>query len=117
MPSQLQRPAVEEQLVAIWGEVLGVEQVGIYDNFFDVGGHSLLATQVVSRIRDQLSVELSQRRFFEIPTIAELAEEIEQMQAETAVATDDEMAALMAELDNLSDEEAEALLAELMAED
>ena len=38
----------------------------------------------VSRIRDQLHVELSQRRFFEIPTIAELAEEIEQMQAETA---------------------------------
>ena len=69
---------------------------------------------MVSRIRDHLYVELSQRRFFEIPTIAELAEEIEQMQAETA---DDEMAALMAELDKLSDEEAEILLAQLMADE
>jgi acyl carrier protein len=107
-------------LAAIWESLLGREQIGIYANFFDSGGHSLLATQVVSRIRDQLNVELSQRRFFEIPTIAELALEVEQMQAETAAALaadDNEMAALMAELDNLSDEEAEALLAELMAEE
>jgi ElaB/YqjD/DUF883 family membrane-anchored ribosome-binding protein len=62
-------------------------------------------------------VELSQRRFFEIPTIAELADEIEQMLQETAVSSKDEMTALMAELDNLSDEEAEALLAELMMSD
>jgi surfactin family lipopeptide synthetase A len=103
-------------LATIWESLLGREQIGIHANFFDSGGHSLLATQVVSRIRDQLNVELSQRRFFEIPTIAELAVEIEQMQAETAVSADDEMAALMVEIDNLSDEEAEALLAELMAD-
>ena len=104
-------------LANIWQPLLGREQIGIQANFFDVGGHSLLATQVVSRIRDQLNVELSQRRFFEIPTIAELALEIEQMQAETAASQDDEMADLMAELDNLSDEEAEALLAQMMAEE
>ncbi len=102
-------------LAAIWESLLGRDGLGIHANFFDVGGHSLLATQVVSRMRDQLNVELSQRRFFEIPTIAELAVEIEQLQAETAVTEDDEMAALMAELDDLSDEEAEALLAQLMA--
>ena len=107
--------ATQIALATIWEMLLGRDGLGIHANFFDVGGHSLLATQVVSRIRDQLNVELSQRRFFEIPTIAELAEEIEQLQAETAVTTDDEMAALMAELDDLSDEEAEALLAELMA--
>jgi surfactin family lipopeptide synthetase A len=105
-------------LATIWETLLGRASIGLYDNFFDSGGHSLLATQVVSRIRDQLNVELSQRRFFEIPTIAELAVEIEQMQAETAVAAtnDDEMIALMAELDDLSDEEAEILLAQLMAD-
>ena len=105
-------------LATIWQALLGRENIGIHANFFDSGGHSLLATQVVSRIRDQLNVELSQRRFFEIPTIAELAVEIEQLQAETAAAIttdDDEMAELMAELDDLSDEEAEALLAQLMA--
>ncbi|WP_420643179.1 amino acid adenylation domain-containing protein [Candidatus Leptofilum sp.] len=104
-------------LANIWQPLLGREQIGIHANFFDVGGHSLLATQVVSRIRDQLNVELSQRRFFEIPTIAELAIEIEQMQAETAASHDDEMADLMVELENLSDEEAEALLAQMMAEE
>ena len=104
-------------LANIWQPLLGREQIGIHTNFFDVGGHSLLATQVVSRIREQLNVELSQRRFFEIPTIAELAVEIEQMQQEAAAATEDEMADLMAELDNLSDEEAEALLAQMMAKE
>ena len=43
--------AVEEALVGIWSEVLGVERVGRWDNFFDLGGHSLLATQVMSRVR------------------------------------------------------------------
>ena len=109
--------ATQIALAAIWESLLGRDQIDINANFFDIGGHSLLATRVVSRIRDQLNVELSQRRFFEMPTIAELAEEIEQMQVETAVSADDEMAALMAELDELSDEEAEALLAELMATD
>ena len=113
--------ALQIALANIWQPLLGREQIGIHANFFDSGGHSLLATQVVSRIRDQLNVELSQRRFFEIPTIAELALEIEQMQQATAAATaaaaEDEMAAMMAELDDLSDEEAEALLAQLMAEE
>ena len=109
--------ATQIALATIWESLLGREQIDINANFFDIGGHSLLATQVVSRIRDQLNVELSQRRFFEIPTIAELAVEIEQMQVETAVAEEDELAALMAELDELSDEEAEILLAQLMATD
>ncbi len=109
--------ATQITLATIWESLLGREQISINANFFDIGGHSLLATQAVSRIRDRFNVELSQRRFFELPTIAELSEEIEQMQAEAAVSADDEMASLMAELDELSDEEAEALLAELMAAD
>ncbi|HYO51945.1 non-ribosomal peptide synthetase, partial [Archangium sp.] len=64
----------EEVLAGIWAELLGVEKVGIHDNFFDLGGHSLLATQVMSRLRDTLHVELAVRHLFERPTPAGLAE-------------------------------------------
>jgi FkbH-like protein len=64
---------VEEQLAAIWREVLRVKQAGIHDNFFELGGHSLLAIQVISRVRENFKVELPLFALFESPTIALLA--------------------------------------------
>ncbi len=66
------RTATEEVLAGIWSNVLGLEQVGIYDNFFVLGGHSLLAMQVISRLRETFKVELPISCLFEYPTIVEL---------------------------------------------
>ncbi|MFN6465760.1 MAG: non-ribosomal peptide synthetase [Nostoc sp. DedVER02] len=71
------RTPTEEILAGIWRDVLGLEQVGIYDNFFNLGGHSLLATQVISLTRKAFKVELSLRSLFEFPAIATLARTVE----------------------------------------
>src|SRR5579871_716205 len=75
------RTPVEEVLCSIWSELLGLERIGIHDNFFVIGGHSLLATQVVSRVRIALHVDVTMRMLFERPTVAELAEAVDTAQA------------------------------------
>jgi amino acid adenylation domain-containing protein len=72
------RNPTEEILADIWSQVLGIEKVGVYDNFFELGGHSLLATQVVYRARDAFKVELPLRNLVEEPTVARLAEIIDE---------------------------------------
>ncbi|HSU83361.1 MAG TPA: condensation domain-containing protein, partial [Thermoanaerobaculia bacterium] len=74
--SELPRTPLEEQLAAIWREVLGLERIGVHDDFFDLGGHSLLAHRVAMRIADQLDVDLDLQALFEMPTVAALAERI-----------------------------------------
>jgi amino acid adenylation domain-containing protein len=71
------RTPFEEVLAGIWSQVLGVERVGVHDNFFEVGGHSLLATSFVSRVREVFQIELPLRRLFEMPTLAGIAESIQ----------------------------------------
>ncbi len=66
--------SVEVQLVDIWQEVFQQDHVGVNDDFFDMGGDSLLATMVISRVSQELQVDLQMNSFFEAPTIRELAE-------------------------------------------
>ncbi|MEU7861241.1 non-ribosomal peptide synthase/polyketide synthase [Nonomuraea sp. NPDC049141] len=63
----------EQLLAGIWADLLGVDQVGVRDNFFDLGGHSLLATQVITRVRAVLGVDLPLAALFDQPTVAGLA--------------------------------------------
>ncbi|AJW56538.1 non-ribosomal peptide synthetase [Burkholderia pseudomallei] len=69
--------AKEEALAAIWRELLHVERVSRHDNFFELGGHSLLAVQLVSRLRQALSVEVALSTVFDAPVLSALAERLE----------------------------------------
>ncbi|WDU65426.1 non-ribosomal peptide synthase/polyketide synthase [Pseudomonas poae] len=61
----------EQQVAAIWAEVLDVPQVGLDDHFFELGGHSLLATRVVSRVRQALALEVALKTLFEQPLLGD----------------------------------------------
>lgn len=105
------RTPTEKKLAAIWAEFLGLEPVGVNDDFFALGGHSIMATQILARGSAEFQAEIPIEVIFSGDfTIAALAQVIEDYQIQHA--DPDEIAALMQELDGLSDEEVRALLAE-----
>jgi acyl carrier protein len=73
------RTETEARLSRIWGDVLGMEAVGIEDNFFELGGHSLLATQVISKVRQSFERDVPLKALFEAPTVEKLARLIDSM--------------------------------------
>ncbi|MFL6335978.1 MAG: amino acid adenylation domain-containing protein [Pyrinomonadaceae bacterium] len=116
------RDEVEASVANIWQELLGIERVGVYDDYFELGGHSLLATQIVTRVRAAFNVDLPLRTLFEEPTVASMAHTI----ATSRAAEDDGPIRradgngheqLLAEIDDLSAEELEAFLRSAVAED
>jgi acyl carrier protein len=118
------RTETERQIAKIWSELLKLERVSVYDQFFDAGGHSLLAAQVISRIRRIFRVEVPLRALFEEPTVAGLAVAVQNAQASGAearpaiarprVSSDREV--LLARLQELTDGELDALLKSAMAQ-
>jgi acyl carrier protein len=75
------RTSIEEVVTGIWSQALGIEQIGVHDDFFALGGDSLLAILVITRLRKVLQVQLSLARFLEARTIAKLSKIIEQVKA------------------------------------
>jgi acyl-CoA synthetase (AMP-forming)/AMP-acid ligase II len=90
------RTSAEELVAAVWCDVLGLDRVGAYDDFFEVGGHSLFATKVAARLRAAVGIEVPIRMIFSHTTLEELAIVVEDL--------------LAADIDLLSDDEAAALL-------
>ncbi|WP_224372723.1 amino acid adenylation domain-containing protein [Hyalangium versicolor] len=83
------RTSTETELAAIWRKSLGLAEIGVDDDFFEIGGHSLLANQMILRIREVLGVDLNMRSIFENRTLSALARSIEHTRAgaEVRVAT------------------------------
>ncbi|OQY54262.1 MAG: hypothetical protein B6247_12250 [Candidatus Parabeggiatoa sp. nov. 2] len=79
------RNQLEETLADIWQQFLGIAQIGIFDEFFELGGDSLIAVQLIAKLREVVQVELSPNSFLEAPTIARLAELIQTQSKPVAI--------------------------------
>jgi NAD(P)-dependent dehydrogenase (short-subunit alcohol dehydrogenase family)/acyl carrier protein len=93
---------LENAIAAIWQRILGIDRIGRNDNFFDLGGHSLLATRLISQLRDEFHCEVPINKFFEAPTIGEVAELIRNIKLGEE---EDNRSEILAMLAKLSDEE------------
>jgi amino acid adenylation domain-containing protein len=90
------RTPVEQRVAGIVAGLLGLEQIGMDDNFFLLGGHSLLGAQIIARVSDSFGVDLPLHTLYAAPTVAALAAEIERV--------------VLATLDEMSDDEIQRLL-------
>ncbi|OAB44753.1 non-ribosomal peptide synthetase [Paenibacillus glacialis] len=68
------RTDTENQLAQLWQEVLGLQQIGVHDNFFDIGGHSMRATMLVAKIHKEMAINLPLKVVFQSPTIEQMAQ-------------------------------------------
>jgi len=71
------RNPIEETLITIWTDILGIEGIGIHDNFLELGGDSLTSTRIISKIRETMNIRLTFNEIFNAVTIAEMAELIQ----------------------------------------
>jgi amino acid adenylation domain-containing protein len=104
------RNVYEEKLAAIWAEVLGLVEVGVLDNFFQLGGDSLGAARVVARVVQLFPLDLPVKALFESPTVADMARVIVENQSQRASQTDLER--LLSDIETISEEEAQRRLEE-----
>lgn len=99
---------IEQTIADIWQELLGVERLGVHDNFFDLDGNSLLGIQLMSRMRKVFMAEISMNALFESPTIAGLAGVVSEIYLKQQGS--EELGQMIAEIENLSPEEIELRL-------
>jgi acyl carrier protein/nucleoside-diphosphate-sugar epimerase len=93
-----ERDEVEQLVAQIWQETLGIQEVGIHDNFGQLGGHSLLAIRIVAELRNAFQIDLAVRSLFDAPTVAQLSRYIkDQIIAEVGALTEEAAQRLLSE--------------------
>ena len=121
--SALPRNSTESSLIEIWREVLQPDSIGVFDNFFHLGGHSLLATRIISRVARTFGVELPVRVIFETPTIAGMAQALNEQKTAASTGVIPRTIApsraqkLLENIDELSENDVEELLLQLEEEE
>jgi amino acid adenylation domain-containing protein len=103
------RSPTEEMLAKIWSEVLGIDQIGVHDDFFDLGGHSLAATRIVAQVIRAFEVNVPMKALFDAPSIAEMAGIITVNQI--SALNDSEVSEMLRRLEEISEGEARQLIA------
>ena len=103
------RNVLEEQIVDLWRQVLGIEEVDIRENFLELGGNSLMAVQLISRVRDIFEVDVPVGEFLRSPTVVTMADAIVLRQAQLGESAGVED--LLSEIESLGIDEARAQLA------
>jgi acyl carrier protein len=98
---------VEQQMVRIWQRVLGLDAIGVQNNFFELGGDSVMIIQIVRLIHETFQVSLPMHLMFEKTTIASLAEAVKQQQE---ISRHEQIADLIERVSQMSEEEALLLL-------
>ena len=100
---------VERKVVSIWEEMLGINGIGVHDNFFALGGHSLLAIQVIAALREALQVDIEMRHLVSgDPTPSRVAAVIEQAMPKPEQL--DEMSEMLSEIEGMSPEQVRSKL-------
>ena len=97
------RNVVEQQIITTWQKILGLDLIGIYDNFFEIGGDSVMVIQIIRLLHEAFQIALPMHLMFEAPTVESLAEKIIQKQMEDI--DDEQMEYLINQVNQLSEEE------------
>jgi amino acid adenylation domain-containing protein len=104
------RTPVERVLAGIWAEVLGLERVGVHDDFFDLGGHSLSVSQLVRRVHETLGVDVQLSAVFDAPSVADMGVVAGRLISARAAGRSE----VVKDIEEMSEEEAERLLNEAL---
>ncbi|SUD30354.1 peptide synthase [Pseudomonas fluorescens] len=90
---------LQQQIAAIWQDVLKIEPIGLEDHFFELGGHSLLVVSVVSRLQLELGMQLTPQLMFQHPTLGAFAAQLEQQAGPVSAQKLDTLEALLDEME------------------